>query len=51
MYLPTLLSQVPTTVFTPLELAAIGLTEDQANTAHGEDNIEVSGVLPNGGKE
>jgi hypothetical protein len=28
-------------VFTPLELAAIGLTEEQATIAYGMDNIEV----------
>ncbi|CAG0890518.1 unnamed protein product [Cyprideis torosa] len=34
-------SQVPTTVFTPLEYASVGLSEDSAMQKYGEDNIEV----------
>ncbi|CAI4231268.1 unnamed protein product [Auanema sp. JU1783] len=33
--------QVPTTVFTPLELATVGLTEQEALSTYGEDAIEV----------
>jgi len=32
---------VPTTVFTPLEYGAIGLSEESAIEKYGEDNIEV----------
>lgn len=30
---------IPTTVFTPLELGAIGFTEDSANEKFGKDNV------------
>ena len=33
--------QVPTTVFTPLEFAAVGLTEEKAAALHGEDSVQV----------
>ena len=33
-------SKVPTTVFTPLELGTVGLTEDQAIAKYGEDAID-----------
>jgi thioredoxin reductase (NADPH) len=32
---------VPTTVFTPLEYAAVGLSEERAYEVHGQDNVEV----------
>lgn len=32
---------VPTTVFTPIEYGAVGLSEEEAIEKHGEDNIEV----------
>ncbi|XP_019740867.1 thioredoxin reductase 2, tandem duplicate 2 [Hippocampus comes] len=32
---------VPTTVFTPLEYGCVGLSEEEAETRHGKDNIEV----------
>lgn len=32
---------VATTVFTPLELGTVGLTEDEANAAYGEEAVEV----------
>ena len=34
-------TQVPTSVFTPLEYSCIGWSEEDAIAAHGEDNIEV----------
>ncbi|XP_029901683.1 thioredoxin reductase 1, cytoplasmic-like [Myripristis murdjan] len=34
-------SSVPTVVFTPLEYAACGLSEERANLTFGQDNIEV----------
>lgn len=34
-------TNVPTTVFTPLEYGCIGLSEEVALSKHGEDNIEV----------
>jgi pyruvate/2-oxoglutarate dehydrogenase complex dihydrolipoamide dehydrogenase (E3) component len=34
-------SQVPTTVFTPLEYSFVGLSEEQAVSEFGEDRIEV----------
>ncbi len=34
-------NQIPTTVFTPLEYGAIGLSEEDAIAQHGADNIEV----------
>jgi len=34
-------TNVPTTVFTPLEYACVGLSEDQANQQLGEDAVEV----------
>ena len=33
--------QVATTVFTPLEFGTVGLSEEKAIEAYGEDNIEV----------
>ena len=33
--------QVATTVFTPLEFGTVGLSEEKAIDAYGEDNIEV----------
>ena len=33
---------VPTTVFTPLEYGAIGLSEEEAIEKFGDENIEVS---------
>ena len=35
------LVQVPTTVFTPLEFASVGLAEEKAVERHGEEAIEV----------
>lgn len=35
-------AQVPTTVFTPLELAAIGLTEERAAGYYGKNAVQVS---------
>ena len=35
------MSQVPTTVFTPLEYGCIGLSEEAAKVALGEDRLEV----------
>lgn len=32
---------VPTTVFTPLEYGCVGLSEEDAISKYGEDNIEV----------
>nr|XP_057926291.1 thioredoxin reductase 2, tandem duplicate 2 isoform X2 [Doryrhamphus excisus] len=32
---------VPTTVFTPLEYGCVGLSEEEAESRHGKDNIEV----------
>jgi len=32
---------VPTTIFTPLEYGCIGLTEEQALSQYGQDDIEV----------
>lgn len=32
---------MPTTVFTPLEYASCGMSEDDANRTYGEENIEV----------
>ena len=37
--------QVPTTVFTPMEYACIGATEEAAIAQEGEDNIEVYHVV------
>lgn len=36
---------VPTTVFTPLEYGACGLSEEKAVETFGEENIEVSYIL------
>lgn len=36
---------VPTTVFTPLEYGACGLSEEKAVEKFGEENIEVSSTL------
>ncbi len=33
---------VPTTVFTPLEYGAIGLSEEEAIETYGEENLEVN---------
>ena len=33
--------QVATTIFTPLEYGTVGLSEEKAISAYGEDNIEV----------
>lgn len=33
--------QVPTTVFTPLEFAATGLTEERAAVQYGADSVQV----------
>ena len=33
---------MPTTVFTPLEMAAVGMTEVEAIATHGQHSIEVS---------
>merc|ERR1719240_988313 len=32
---------VPTTVYTPLEYGCVGLTEEEAEAAHGKENLEV----------
>ena len=32
---------MPTTVFTPLEFAAVGLSEERAIAEHGAENVEV----------
>ena len=40
-----LLSQVPTTVFTPLELAAVGMTEEKAAAEYGEKSVQVGREL------
>ena len=34
--------QVPTTVFTPLELAVVGLTEERAALLYGDSSVQVS---------
>ena len=39
--------KVPTTVFTPLELAAMGLTEEKATAVYGEGSVQVCGMDPN----
>lgn len=36
---------VPTTVFTPIEYGAIGLSEDEAIIQLGEENIEVKSSI------
>lgn len=36
---------VPTTVFTPIEYGACGLSEEDAVTKYGKENIEVSEFL------
>lgn len=36
--------QVPTTVFAPLELAAVGLTEERAAVQYGENCVQVCGM-------
>lgn len=36
-----LVLQVPTTVFTPLEFAAVGLSEERACQVYGSDCVEV----------
>ena len=41
----TLALQIPTTVFTPLEYSTVGLSESDALSKYGENNIEVLKLL------
>ena len=34
-------------MFTPLELAAVGLTEEKATAVYGEGSVQVCGMDPN----
>lgn len=39
-------SNVPTTVFTPLEYGCVGLSEEEAVALHGQEHVEVENSPP-----